>query len=247
LRGVGALSLEEQKTRFHALNDWFLSEHGSKIIEAFAEQLQPLKSLLHGDCLLQLGSTGTHQLLHHFRFQHRWLATPYLSESASLVTALNQLPLDRNSVDCILAPLTLNGFPPRKNPLDEIDRILKPSGYVVFLGINPVSAWGFWLRFVNNNCFGSKLLTPQSVLAIKRIMMHHGYIQCHLSNFYFIPPFRNKALFNHLDILNEVGKMISIVPSGFYCLVMQKHQLQPLTPVPVKPQEIFVPAMTPCN
>ncbi len=48
------------------------------------------------------------------------------------------LPFKRDSIDCILAPLTLQCFNLNKNPIDEIDRVLKPMGYLVIFGTNPI-------------------------------------------------------------------------------------------------------------
>ena len=59
-------------------------------------------------------------------------------------------------------------------------------------------------------------------------MLHRGYVQCNLSSFYYIPPVSSESLLHKLEILNELGKMISPCPAGFYCLVVQKqHEIHP--------------------
>ena len=95
------MSLEEQASRFQALNNWFYTKQGIKVAQAFFEELILLKDLLYGDTLLQLGSCGDKRF-YELPFRHKWLATPYFSHSSKVVTLLNQLPLDRDSVDCII-------------------------------------------------------------------------------------------------------------------------------------------------
>ena len=218
------MSLIEQKAKFHTLDDWFLTPQGLNVAQAFLAELTPIQDLFHGETLLQLGSCGENSLYSKFRYPHKWIGAPYLSAKTALITQLNRLPLDRDSVNCVIAPLTLEAFINKETLIDEIDRVLKPLGYVIFFGVNPFSLWGLWLRIANNTCFGNIQTKPKSVLSIKRAMTHRGYVQCHLSTFYYIPPIINKHWIEKFEILNEVGKMISPMPSGFYCFVVQKQQ-----------------------
>lgn len=229
------LPLDEQKSRLQALDHWFLSDQGQHVAKTFLAELQSIESLFYGENLIQLGNCGNNIFFSVGRFQYRWITTPHQSPSAKLITLMNQLPLDRHSVDCIIAPLTLEALSHDKSPLDEIDRILKPMGYVVFFGINPISLWGLWLRAAKNTCFASHHSSAKSVLSLKRGMLHRGYVQRHLSTFYYLPPVNNKKLREQLQIFNELGKMISPVPAGFYCLVVQKYQENPIGLIPKFP------------
>lgn len=237
------LYLDEQKTKFQALNKWFFSDQGLNVAQAFSNELTSLRGLLYGERFLQLGSLGDNTLSKRLRFQQKWVATPDVNADTTVITLLNQLPLERDSVDCIIAPLTMDAFSHEKNPIDEMDRVLKPMGYIVFFGINPFSLWGAWLRFAHSTCFGETKSRPKSVLSIKRAMINRGYIQCYLSNFYYIPPVTRKKWIDKLEILNVAGKMISPIPAGFYCLVVQKHQENfiPLTPISIN--EKFRPSV----
>lgn len=241
--GLVALYLDEQKTKFQALNKWFFSEQGSIIAQAFSSELTLLKDLLYGDTFLQLGSLGDDSLAKKLRYQHKWVVTPDVNADTTIVALLNQLPIDRNSVDCIIAPLTMDAFSSEKNPIDEMDRILKPMGHIVFFGINPFSLWGAWLRLAHKTCFGETKNRPKSVLSIKRAMLHRGYIQCHLSSFYYIPPFAQKKWIDKFEILNVTGKMISAIPAGFYCLVVQKHEENLIPLIPVSANEKYRPSV----
>ncbi|WP_172597030.1 class I SAM-dependent methyltransferase [Legionella spiritensis] len=217
------MSYQVQINSFSALDEWFVTPLGRNVAKAFVTELSHLSLLLHGDILLQLGSGGENLWLENLLFQHKWLATPqWNSQVTTFACKLNQLSLDRNSVDCVVAPLTMEAFPAFQKPLDEIDRVLKPMGHIVFLGINPISLWGVWLKYARNHCYGFAHGYPKSVFSLKRALLHRGYIQCHLNSFFYIPPFKNERLLARLEILNEIGKMVSLMPAGFYCLVVQK-------------------------
>lgn len=222
--GAHALSFDNQKTQFRALEDWFHTPQGLDVSNYFALELSHLNGLLYGEIILQLGGSGKDSWLQALHFSHKWQATCSPSSSSTFVSSYKQLPIDRNSVDCIIAPMVMEAFDLANSPLDEIDRILKPMGYVVFFGINPLSLWGLHLRFKRSTCFGLLRAKPKSVLSVQRAMMHRGYSQNYFSSFYYIPPVSTKKWLDRLEILNELGKMISPCPAGLYCLVMQKHQ-----------------------
>ncbi|MDI9818228.1 MULTISPECIES: methyltransferase domain-containing protein [unclassified Legionella] len=218
------LSLEDEESRFKALRDWFCSTQGKHVGHAFATELASVGECLYGHTLLQLGDCGDNFWLQPLHYTHKWLATPYYNHSSALITSFNKIPIDRNSVDCVIMPLVMEAFSRNNTPIDEIDRILKPMGYVVFWGINPMSLWGLFTRFGHNSFYGKFPVNASSVFHIKRTMLHRGYIQCGLSNFYFIPPVHKKSWIHKLEILNELGKMIRPCPAGFYCLIVQKYE-----------------------
>lgn len=233
--------IEKQITHFHKLDQWFTSDHGLQVAAAFTAEIAKFKDKLNGEILLQLGNCGANPWLSCLRYQRKWLMSPYMDERTNLAASMHQFPLDRNSIDCILAPLTMSAFPLAKSPLDEIDRILKPMGHVIFIGINPLSLWGCWLRFAAKSCFGPLHACPPSVLSLKYAMLHRGYVQRYFSNFYYIPPVRSKESMQDLEILNVIAKMISPLPAGFYCLAVQKFQESNASPAPSQWDDGLVP------
>jgi len=218
------LILDEQATKYRLLDDWFRTPQGLRVAHAFSVELMKFHDVLKGDNLLQMGLCGDNLWLTSLRFRHKWLASPCGLPKPALVTSLNALPIDKNSLDCVIAPLMLEAFLHEKNPIDEIDRVLKSMGYVVFFGVNPWSFWGAALRFGRAGCFGRIHGTLTSSFSLKYTMSERGYRQCSLSNFYYIPPVKNKYLIRSLEFLNVMGKMIWPFPPAFYCLVFQKHQ-----------------------
>lgn len=232
---ITTLMLDEQEAKYRGLDDWFKTAQGIRVGKAFASELHTLGEMLHGDRLLQFGSCGNNVWLTALQYRHKWLTTPYETQSTSLVTALNGLPIERSSIDCVIAPLALEAFGHDKNPMDEIDRILKPMGYVVFFGINPWSFWGAALRLRGIHCFGHNTFGKlTSSLFLTHEMSNRGYTQCALNSFYYIPPVANKNVIHKLEFFNEMGKMIWPFPAGFYCYIAQKYQ-------PISPTLLFDP------
>lgn len=202
---------------------------------AFAAELKLPSTVLSGKRLLQLGSCGDNLWLPELCFHHKWVVSP--CDNAAITTlcaSLTSLPVETRSIDCIIAPLTMEAFGHDKNPIDEIDRVLKPMGYAVFFGINPWSFWGASLRWGGLHSFGQSRGALTSALILKHAMISRGYSQCMLSSFYYTPPVTHKTLIHRLEFLNEMGKMIWPYPAGFYCFIVQKYQ-------PASPNMIFNP------
>ncbi len=217
--------LEEQANKYRELDHWFLTPQGSRVAHAFAAELMHVSEHFGGEHLLQLGSCGENLWLQPLKFRYQWLVTPcVVAEKTSFISSLNMLPVERDSIDCVIAPLTIEAFAGVKNPIDEIDRVLKPMGYAIFFGINPLSFWGAALRWRHLACFGPSMGALTSSFAVKRTMLHRGYRQCALTSFYYIPPVTSELLIRKLAFLNEMGKMVWPFPAGFYCLIVQKYQ-----------------------
>lgn len=207
----------DEQAKYAALDEWFNTPQGMRVAQAFTAELSIVNEKLSGKRLLQLGCCGNNDWLSMLHFRQKWIVSPALDHTPVMLNAsMNALPIERNSMDCVLAPLTLELFARGRSPVDEIDRILKPMGFVIFLGINPWSFWGAALRFKHAGTLRSSLL-------VKRAILSRGYRQCFLSSFYYIPPIKSEKLIHKLEFLNEMGKMMWPYPAGFYCLIAQKY------------------------
>lgn len=214
---------QAQAQKYHSLDKWFKTPQGLAIAKAFITEMSCIDRSLYGGTFLQIGSCAENIWLPFLRFKHKWIVSPYFNKKNTLCASLNKLPIDRDSIDCILAPLTMEASQ-NDIVLDEIDRILKPMGIVIFFGINPLSLWGLGLKWGYLECFGKADTRLQSSLTLKRNMSYRGFKSLIHKNFYFIPPVVEESLIHKLNFLNEMGKMIWPFPAGFYCLILQKFQ-----------------------
>lgn len=211
-----------------SLDAWFFSPLGQRVSNAFKMHLQELpeslKMQMRGNYLLQLGAGGENLWLDALQYRQKWVVSPaFKTKSVHLMSTLKKLPLDSMSMNCVVSPLTLEGVDWNEHPLDEVDRVIKPMGYWVIFGINSWSLWALSMRLGNLDCYGGVKMRPMSMVKLKSALLHRGYEIVHLSPFYYIPPVTGLELINRLEILNELGKMISPCPSAFYCMIVQKY------------------------
>ena len=218
--------IEQQIKQFRALNEWFQSSQGLKVASEFIDELAPVKAHLKGESLIQLGNCGNNPWLKSFNYEQQWIVSPLaLDHKIDLEASLNELPFNRDSIDCVVAPLTLEPYFNSYNLIDEIDRILKPMGFIVLLSLNPWSLWGAAMKFKLLHCYADNKVKMRTPFHINRIFLQRGYRQCSLSNFCYIPPVNSKDLLNKFNFLDEMGKMLWPFPSGFYCYIAQKYEI----------------------
>lgn len=234
------MNLDEQRYQYRALNDWFETPQGYHLGEAFSMQLTSHEDFLRGEILLQLGLCGDNLWLNTLLFNQKYTCTPCLdAPKADFIGSPQALPFHRNSIHAVIAPMTHEIFGHEKHVLDEIDRVLKPMGYVVFFGINPLSLWGIARRFHRLPGFGRARVTLTSSLLLKRDLWARGYQQAAFEVFYYVPPIQSEYWIKKSLLLNDMGKLASFFPAGFYYLVMQKYQ-RPLSPLRQSPENIFL-------
>ena len=223
---------------YQSLNDWFLTPAGIVASNEFSKVIQNFEHLFKGDVLIQIGGGGANAWLDLFHYNHQWIATPIsLSSSNEIRCHLNHIPLDRNTADCVLLPLSLEPFKHSEYLLDEVDRILKPMGFMVLFCINPWSLWGAAIKLGTLRCYNKQKITMHSPYGINRMMLARGYRQCALTHFCYLPPVNNSSMLRKLGFLNEVGKMLWPFPSGLYCMIFQKYEH-------ISPNLLVAPLMT---
>ncbi len=216
----------DEQAKYAALHNWFLSPQGQGVAAAFRMQLQDSQATIRGDSLLQLGVCGENGWLKALDFRYKWFVSPSPIPGRGVVYASpHNLPFERSSVDCIVAPFSIEATADKVDLLEEIDRVLSPMGHLIFLGVNPVSLWGLslWLRRLS--CFGGSSVSLRSALWVKHALSLRGYQPSELMSFYYIPPVIQQSWIERLEFLNQMGKMIRPFPTGFYCLIMQKREV----------------------
>lgn len=217
--------MKQQIKHFRALNKWFKTPLGMIVAKEFTRELKLASEYVHGETLVQLASCGSNEWLQGLHFTHKWIASPFsIKESNHFECSLNHLPLGRSVIDCVIAPLTLEAFAGDVNLLDEIDRILKPMGHIIFLGINPWSLWGAALKTGYLDCYNDRHTKMSTPTHINRVFTQRGYVQRNFSNFCYIPPINKQGVINKLTFLDEVGRMLWPFPSGIYCYIAQKYE-----------------------
>ena len=209
--------------KYELLNNWFDGSQGIRVAQAFIDELKKVSCHISGKYLLQIGATGRNDLLANLKFRNKIVANPSLkTENTHLYTMFENLPFDDKSIDCILAPFSMEIFPNNHEIISEFDRVLKSKGFIIFFGINPCSFWGAFAFLRKIKELSQVPLKLRSSLHLKKLFFLLGYTQSYLNSFYYIPPVENVKLIHNLEFLNEMGKMIWPYPAGFYCFIIQK-------------------------
>lgn len=220
------MNVKEHVKLYQSMDSWFATPQGIRAAQAFSDELTVFQSQLKGERLLQLGHCGDNVWLSELHYRHKYVISPCPNRKDTAVsTMFNRLPFDRHSIDCIIAPFTFEAFSLEKNPIDEFDRVLKPMGYLILWGVNPFSFWGVALKTRFLRMMGDSKTKLTSVFSVKHALLSRGFRQCVLSTFYYIPPVEYATLIHKLEFLNEMGKMLWLYPAGFYCLIVQKHEI----------------------
>lgn len=83
--------------------------------------------------------------VHPLEYQPEPQALPAMGLDAagrvSILCEFDALPFEANSLDLVLLPHTLEQAPDPHRCLREVERVLRPEGRVVILGLNPASLW----------------------------------------------------------------------------------------------------------
>ena len=133
-----------------SLDDWLTTPAGALLLAWEQERYDELVPDIFGYHAVQLGLPAV-QTLRANRMGHRWqvwgadlshepqgdaVPQPHLWAQAQA------LPFDRDCLDLVTLPHTLEVNPDPHAALREVQRVLRPQGRVVLSGFNPWSLWG---------------------------------------------------------------------------------------------------------
>ncbi|MBK6863648.1 MAG: methyltransferase domain-containing protein [Ideonella sp.] len=137
------------------LADWLQTPAGRYLLDWEQRELDAAVADIFGFHALQLGLPDLDALRAN-RMPHRWVAldadtpapavdTPRAA-AALLRCDFDALPLDSQSLDLVILPHTLELARDAHLALGEVERVLRPEGRVVIVGLNPASLWGLRQR-----------------------------------------------------------------------------------------------------
>ena len=138
-----------------AAQAWLETKLGEALLQQEGRIVEEAFDGIFGEQCLQLGLWGEPQtFLKHSRTQRKCLidegiATVGARPSArsgeagpSVVGQLHHLPIETDSVDCVLLPHVLDYSDRPHAILREVDRVLTAHGHIAILGFKPGGFWG---------------------------------------------------------------------------------------------------------
>ena len=124
------------------LECWYALDKGQYLLEATRDAVQDLLDTSFGYHILQLGVSGGRPLCLGSPINHRLFCAERPGEGVGLVAEPEELPLESDSVDAIIAHHGLEFAANPHQVLREIQRVLTPQGQLLVVGFNPYSLLG---------------------------------------------------------------------------------------------------------
>lgn len=128
---------------FTQLESWYSSERGQYLLKGTRELLQSRLETAFGYHILQLGPLRGESLIAGSRINHQIYAGPKTGGQLGLFCEMDELPLESDSVDVVVAHHCLEFSTNPHQVLREIQRALTPQGQLLLIGFNPLSLTGF--------------------------------------------------------------------------------------------------------
>lgn len=124
------------------LESWYATSNGQYLLRAVKGAVQDLLDTSFGYHILQLGVSGGRPLIFDSPINHRIYSSEYPGVGVNLLAHPDELPLDSDSVDTVIAHHCLEFSSNPHQVLREIQRVLTPQGHVIVIGFNPYSLMG---------------------------------------------------------------------------------------------------------
>ena len=127
---------------------WLASPPGQYVMRWETEQLSRIVVDMFGYYALQLGfleldALAANRMPHRIRVStERCDARDAAPKPDLLVSGFEELPLDSQSVDLVVLAHQLEFSEAPHQILREVDRVLRPEGRLLVVGLNPLSLWG---------------------------------------------------------------------------------------------------------
>mgnify|MGYP001824517097 FL=1 len=128
------------------LESWYARENGLYLLDRTRDAAGLLLDTSFGYHLLQLGAIRGRPLFENSPINHRIYAAERAGERIGLVTMADELPLESDSIDAVIAHHSLDFAANPHQVLREIQRVLTPQGHLLLIGFNPHSLQGLSTR-----------------------------------------------------------------------------------------------------
>ncbi|MCR9104676.1 MAG: methyltransferase domain-containing protein [Gammaproteobacteria bacterium] len=127
---------------FSQLESWYRNQTGLYLDQQVRSAAQDCLDRSFGYHSLQLGLCGKEPLADVSPINHRVYCAEHNSSDVQLLAQADELPLESDSIDAIVAQHCLEFTPHPHQALREMQRVLTPQGQLLIVGFNPYSLLG---------------------------------------------------------------------------------------------------------
>ncbi|RKZ56191.1 MAG: class I SAM-dependent methyltransferase [Gammaproteobacteria bacterium] len=124
------------------LEAWYQGKNGPYVLASLRRALQPVLDLSFGYHILQMGIARDCPLYEQSTINHRIYSADSPGGAVNLVSHSDELPLESDSIDTLIAHHSLEFGPNPHRVLREMQRVLAPQGHLLIVGVNPYSLLG---------------------------------------------------------------------------------------------------------
>lgn len=130
-----------------SVRQWLATKLGEALVQQESRVVEEALDGIFGEQCLQLGVWGEpNTFLRHARTQRKWLldvgALLHGTSAATLIGQFHNLPVQNDSIDCVILPHVLDYSDRPHAILREVDRVLTAHGHVVIVGFKTGGLWG---------------------------------------------------------------------------------------------------------
>ena len=127
-----------------SVKQWLATPFGAALLQRESRVVEESLDGIFGEQCLQLGLWGEPNLfLRHARTQRKWHIDEGPADTgAAAVGQFHRLPVQDDSIDCVILPHVLDYSDRPHAILREVDRVLTAHGHVIILGFKTGGLWG---------------------------------------------------------------------------------------------------------
>ena len=144
LRRYQVPPLEQSQSK---LTSWLNTPWGQYLYEAERWVSKQAVCKTPGHRIMQLGCSPAHSLIDTQAHAHRFILAPTPGGAATCIAEFHELPLPSKTIDTVMLHHALDFSTHPHELLNEAARVVNDGGYLIIVGFNPFSLFGFskWL------------------------------------------------------------------------------------------------------
>ena len=201
------------------LETWYGRGGGEYLLAAIRDSLEPILDTSFGYHLVQIGPGRDQALYEGSRINHRIYCSDTAGGDVNLVAVAEELPLESDSVDTLIALHCLDFSERPHEALREMQRVVTPQGKLIIIGFNPYSLLGAGTRM--RRLTGNRLWQEHTPVSQQRLTDWLRLLGCQIESqqsLYRVPPIGSGRLRNWLTRLDQWGARHSLPCGGVYLL-----------------------------
>ncbi len=206
------------------LETWYGRGAGGYLLAAIRKSLEPILDTAFGYHLLQVGPLRHQPLFERSRINHRVVCSDNAGGEVGLVAVAEELPIESDSVDALIAPHCLDFSERPHQALREMQRVVTPQGKLIIIGFNPYSLLGAAARI--RQLAGSSLWREHTPVSQHRLTDWLRLLGCQIESqqmLYRVPPIGNGRLSQWLTRMDQWGERHALPCGGIYIIHATKQ------------------------